>query len=307
MPDMHHLVRIADLSRSEIDDLLARAEELSASRGSARTLQGRVVSLLFFQPSTRTRVGFQAAAGLLGATPIEITRSKYQPGMEIPESLEDTVRVVSDYSDILVIRSAEMDDIHAAAHHSSVPVINAGAGREHHPTQALLDLFTIKRHFGTVAGLRVGVVGDLAGSRAAHSLVDALSMYPPAELRLMAPSGRELPPACYSWSSPNVVTTRDEIDARDLDVLYMAGLPTGVGANALPETLRRRFQANVRSVDILPLHGLILCPLPRVDEITPEVDGAHQAGYFEQSATGLFVRMAVLERLTLPQEARSFH
>jgi aspartate carbamoyltransferase catalytic subunit len=288
------LYSIEELDREQILALLDRAEVLRTQRPFPDALKGKIVGLLFFQPSTRTRFGFHAATVRLGGAAIELNATKYQADMEQPESIEDTIRVISAYCDILVIRHGEAAAVKTAFEVSSVPVINAGAGQESHPTQALIDLFAIRRKFGHLDGLRIGIAGDLAGSRAAKSLVSALRHFPPRELRLMAPLGREMPERHLAGQAGAGIDLSHELDVRGLDVLYMAGCPGGGGRASVRKSALALRRPQVRGFGP---QTVVLCPLPRVDEVAVEMDIFPQAAYFDQSADGMYIRMAILVRL----------
>ncbi len=294
----HGLLTVDDISRKQMLGLLDRAEHLRTRRPFPKSLSGRIVVLLFFEPSTRTRVGYHAATVRLGGNVVEVGRLKYESGMDCPESIEDTIRAVSAYCDLLVLRHPDAAAVRRTSEVASVPVVNAGAGRESHPTQALIDLFAIRRRLGVLEGLRIGLVGDLAGSRSAKSLVRALGQFPPAELRLMSPPGRDLPVACLAGLEEIPIETSDHLDATGLDVLYMAGCPAGTGHDILPTAVRDPLKLTPSAVGEMGEEGIVLCPLPRVDEIDHAVDDLPQAAYFAQSSEGLIVRMAVLEAMS---------
>ena len=290
---MSHLLSVDDLSRSEILALLGRAAALRSRRPA--NLRPFSILLAFFQSSTRTRIGFAGASARLGGTPIELVALRDSPGMSAAESIADSVRCASGQVDLVVLRHGNQAD-HAAAVRASVrPVLNAGDGPREHPTQALLDLFAMHEHLGHLEGLRVGLVGDL-GARAAHSLVRALRPFDPAEMRLMHPPGRELAPRWLEAYPRGVVGVEQRLRPDDLDVLYMVGLPEGQGESSLPESVRARWRLTPEIMARLPGHAVVLCPLPRIDEIDTAVDGDPRCRYFNQSDDGLWVRMAVLER-----------
>jgi aspartate carbamoyltransferase catalytic subunit len=233
----------------------------------------------------------------LGGTAIEVTETKVQPGMSQPESLVDMIHSISSWCDALVLRHPSADEFRAAVEASDAPVINGGSGCEHHPTQALLDLFAIRRRFGRLEDLRIGIVGDLGGSRAARSFVEALAHFALRELRLMSPPGRELPGSVLTGLEGARIEVRHELAPADLDVLYMAGLPERVGDARLGGVVRERFRLTRARAEALGRETLVLDPLPRIDEIEPAVDMLPAAGYFDQSRDALFVRCAVLERI----------
>jgi len=287
-----HLLSIGDLGRDGILSILDRAEELRTKPADRYRFAGKVLGLLFFQPSTRTRFGFHSAMARFGGTAIELHETKHQPGMTHPESLTDTVRCISAYCDAVVLRHCSVAAFEESLSGSAVPVINGGSGVEHHPTQTLIDLYAIRRHFGRIEGLRVGIVGDLESSRASRSLLQALAYFPPSELRLMLPAGEA------AGLLPETLTMRAAIShtllAGDLDLLYMGGLPEG-GDGIYQEADRTSFYLTAERAAFLETTALVLDPLPRIDEIDPAVDVIPQARYFEQSADGAYVRGAILD------------
>jgi aspartate carbamoyltransferase catalytic subunit len=295
--ELRHIIGIRDLSKSTLVRLLDRAGEFVADPASWPSYPRLVLGLMFFEPSTRTLLGFQSAAGRLGGSTILLAQPKSTADMGRPESLEDTVQAVSGYCDALVLRHAEERAPDRAAAVSSAPLINAGNGAKEHPSQALIDLFAIRQWHQRLGGLRVGIIGDLCGSRAAHSLVRALEFFEPAEVRLMYPRGRGLPAWVAEKSALPIRDNEEELHLRDLDVLYMAGLPQGQGQGTIPDSVRARFRLTPKNVTELPSTAVVLCPLPRIDEIAPELDDRHNVRHFEQSRNGLFVRMAVLEHV----------
>lgn len=288
------LASVDDLSRADVLALLDRADELATAGDGARTRPGRIVGLLFGEASTRTRVSFATAAARLGAVPIDVGSVRDAPGTSAPETLEDTLRVVGAWCDMLVVRWPDAEAWRRAAAVAPCPVVCGGAGRTEHPTQALLDLAALRRRFGDPTGLRVGLVGDLAGSRSACSVVRLLRAFPPAELRLLAPPCRQPDGAWYAGHA-TVVRRADRLDLAGLDVVYMAGLPPGSGAAHLDAAARRQWALTADRQAELPDHALVLCPLPRIDEIDAAVDADPRAGYFAASAHGVWVRAAVVE------------
>lgn len=293
-----HLLSLRDLGAEDVNRILERASALASTEAVPCRSRPPVVGLLFFQPSTRTRIGFAVAAARLGGTTVEIHETKYQQGMVRPESLEDTVRIVGAYCDLMVIRHDSVDTLGAALQVAPVPVICGGGGRRLHPTQALIDLHAIRKHLGSPDSLRIGLAGDLRASRSACSLLRGLAWYSPKEVRLMAPSGRGPEDSLLAELPASVDRTRrDHLDARDLDVLYMAGMPPGSGGDRFSEATLAGFNLTPERLAGFSARGVILCALPRTGDIDPRVDSDRRAVYFEQSADGLFVRMAVLEHV----------
>lgn len=289
------LFDVDDLSDQAVRGILARAGELASGAATSRPYAGRTVGLVFSQPSTRTRVGFTAAVARLAGTVVDVCGPKFQHGMNAPESIADTARVLDDYCHVLVIRHASESVVREFAHAAEVPVINGGAGRVAHPTQALIDLFAIQRRAGQLDGLRVGIMGDLANSRTGRSLFRALVRFAPAEIRLMAPAGRHLPDETIACAGSAAVTRGEALALEGLDVLYVAGMPRGTGAAQLPAVVRERFCVTRARLSVMDPSAAVLCALPRTGDIDPDSDSDPRSHYFRQSAEGLFVRMALME------------
>lgn len=282
-----NLLRITDLGAEGARHILRRTAELAAG-ASPRSLGGAVL-LAFFEQSTRTRLGFARAAIDVGAVPVDLDALRFGARTSAAESLADTLAVASAYYEVIVLRHPEAP---AAIPPGDAAIVNAGLGAEEHPTQALIDLAAVDAEFGAIEGLRWGIVGDLAGSRSAHSLLRALPWFEPAEVRLMAPPGRGAGDDVVARLRAHEAGPGD-VDG--LDVLYVAGLPPGQGAFALDEAGRRPWRVDQATLDRLSARARVLCPLPRIDEIDPAIDSDPRCAWLRQSARGRFVRTAVLE------------
>lgn len=292
-----HLISSASLNRDQIEELLASAKLFSEGSALNSRALNRVIGLWFLDASTRTRVGFEVAALRLGAKPFYIAQQKFTQRMSTEESFEDTLRVVSDYADLLCIRGAE--DFTTRLSRASCPVLNCGNGDDEHPTQAITDLFTIQKLKGRIEGLRICIVGDLRHMRTAHSLVQGLLTFQNMHIDLVSPAALSLPKKYfipYTTRGNAIVETEDfRGSVARADVVYMAGFAPQTPIGVFDDSQRLPFQLNeIVAVAIKP-EAIILCPLPRIDEITPEVDLLPQASYFAQSKLGLFTRMAILE------------
>jgi aspartate carbamoyltransferase catalytic subunit len=298
---MNHIISIRDLDRSVIDKLLDQAAKLDAQRYHEESLKGKILALLFFEPSTRTRMSFEAAMARLGGTSIGVD-SVEASSMAKGETLADTIRVVSGYADTIVLRHPKEGAARLASEFSTVPVINAGDGAGQHPSQTLLDLYTIRQSM-PLEGISVGLLGDLRYGRTAHSLAYALSLYG-ATLHTISPKGLELPGSIVDELRKGGTTIIEHLDISrviaDLDVLYV----TRIQRERFPDS-SSYFQV-ASSYRVTPeLLGLgkslliVLHPLPRLDEIDPRVDNLPNARYFEQSRNGIPVRMAMLLKVML--------
>ena len=251
---------------------------------------------MFFEPSTRTRLSFQAAMALLGGTSLGIADVK-SSAIQKGESLADTVRIMSLYSDVLVLRHTLDGSSRFAAEVSSKPVINAGSGTEEHPTQAIQDLFTIKKEKKKIDGLKIGIVGDLKYGRTVYSLLYALKNYD-VEVHLISPEALKIrPDSVYEIRKELSFTETTNIEEHidDLDVVYV----TRIQKERFPdeEEYLKVKGSYVIGLDMLKKmkdDAIILHPLPRLDEISTDVDKTKQAKYFEQAEYGKFTRAALL-------------
>ena len=296
---MNHIISIHDLERSEIDSLLDEAATIQAHQYNDSALKGRILALLFFEPSTRTRMSFHAAMARLGGTSIGID-SVEASSMAKGETLADTVRVVSGYADAIVLRHPKEGAARLASEFSTVPVINAGDGAGQHPSQTLLDLYTIRQSM-PLDDIQVGLLGDLRYGRTAHSLAHALALYG-VTLHTISPKGLELPSAILEelTRAGTRVVEHDDVSGviRSLDVLYV----TRIQRERFPDSASYFQVASSYRITPELLSGvkqrlIVLHPLPRLDEIDPRVDHLSHARYFDQSRNGIPVRMAMLRRV----------
>ncbi|GAA5810447.1 dihydroorotate dehydrogenase [Mucor flavus] len=294
-----HILRSKQFDRSDLHLLFGVAHEmrnLVELYGSINLLQGRVMSTMFFEPSTRTSSSFEAAMYRLGGKVVSVsaTTSSVQKG----ETLGDTVRTLGCYSDLIVLRHPQPGSAQIAAKYSKVPIINAGDGIGEHPTQAFLDVFTIREELGTVNGLTVTMVGDLKNGRTVHSLVKILAYYQ-VTINYVCPDSLAMPKdvmeeVAAAGIKQNVYSSLDEVIGTT-DVLYMTRIQKERFASE-EEYLRVKdaFILNNNVLSKAKSQMIVLHPLPRVNEIEPEVDFDQRAAYFRQMRYGLYVRMALL-------------
>jgi len=296
---MKHILSIRDLDRPFIDDLIAKAGRIASRKYRPDALKDKVLALLFFEPSTRTRMSFEAAMARLGGTSLSVG-SVEACSMAKGETLADTIRVVSGYADAIVLRHPKEGAARLASEFATVPVINAGDGAGQHPSQTLLDLYTIQQSM-PLDGIDVGLIGDLRYGRTAHSLAYALSMYR-SRIHVISPTGLELPPALVMElrERGTEVVEHETIEEiiRCLDVLYV----TRIQRERFPDTasyfdVASSYRITPELLQGVRSHMIVLHPLPRVDEIDPAVDELPYARYFVQSKNGVPVRMAMLEEV----------
>lgn len=308
---MRHLIDIMDLTVDEIDSLIDTANDIIADPAKYRSACiGKKLATLFFEPSTRTRLSFEAAMLDLGGSTLGFSEAQSSSASK-GESVSDTVRVVSCYSDIIAMRHPKEGAPLVASMHSEVPVINAGDGGHNHPTQTLTDLLTIKRELGRLSDLTVCFCGDLKFGRTVHSLISALSRYSGIKLVLVSPDELKLPgyikKEVIEKNGMEYTETADLVSAMpDIDVLYMTRVQKERFFNE-DDYLRLR-DSYILTPDKLEYAKKtlkILHPLPRVNEISTKIDGDERACYFKQVKNGKFIRMALI--LMLLSEAENEH
>ncbi|MFA5236711.1 MAG: aspartate carbamoyltransferase [Methanoregula sp.] len=292
----HHIISIGDFDRSAIDRLLDHAQQIEKKKYTKNALDGKILAVLFFEPSTRTRMSFESAMARLGGTSLSVS-SVEACSIAKGETLADTIRVVSGYADAIVIRHPKEGAARLASEFAKVPVINAGDGAGQHPSQTLLDLYTIRQSM-PIDGIDVALVGDLRYGRTAHSLASALSLYG-VRLHTISPPGLELPPSLASQLKEKgmEIVAHESIEEviKDVDVLYV----TRIQRERFPDStsyfnVASSYRITPELLAGAKKHLIVLHPLPRVDEIDPRLDASPHARYFEQSKNGVPVRMAML-------------
>jgi len=291
------IISIKDFSRKEINYLLNRSQAMEpmAQKGSDM-LKGKILATLFFEPSTRTRLSFEAAMLKLGGSTIGFAEAEIA-SVSKGENLADTVRTVENYADIIALRHPLEGAAKLAAEFSKVPVLNAGSGAEEHPTQALMDLYTMQKEKGKIDGLKIALVGDLRYGRTVHSLAYALSLYN-IELYLISPESLRMRHEVIHTIKNKISIVEDtnlEKIIPQIDVLYV----TRIQKERFPDPAEYAKVKGIYRIDLKTLKNakkdmIILHPLPRVDEIASEVDSKPQARYFQQVWNGIVVRMALL-------------
>jgi len=293
-------VSIRDFTREDIEAVFKASDlmlELYDREKYSRLLEGKILALLFFEPSTRTRISFEVAMKRLGGAVIGFAEP-YMSSVQKGETLIDTVRVLDGYADVLVIRHPNEGAARLAAEYAQHPVINAGSGRQEHPTQALLDLYTIYKEKGAIDGLCVGVMGDLRYARTVNSLLLALANFK-VDVHLVSPVPFLDPRPALLEEIRNKVAVQLHRRLQEvlpqLDVLYI----TRVQKERFPdpseyERVRGTYFVNRDTLKEAKDDLLILHPLPRVDELSIDVDTLPGAAYFRQAHYGVIVRMALL-------------
>lgn len=294
---MKNVISIKDFNKDEIEQVIKNAQIMEGFINGKDILEGKILSTLFFEPSTRTRLSFESAMKRLGGKVIGFSESA-TTSVAKGETLQDTVKMAEQYSDIIVIRHPRDGAARLAAEVTSVPVINAGDGANQHPTQTLLDLYTIKKELKRIDGLKIGLMGDLKYGRTVHSLAYALSWYD-ISLQFLSPPGLEMPSYIKEDLSAKSIQFYEITKMKDInvDVLYV----TRIQKERFPdieeyEKVKGTYQITSDSLDYIK-KAIIMHPLPRVDEISPEIDKTPNALYFDQARNGVPVRMALLASL----------
>ncbi len=298
---LQHVVESQQFSRELLEEIFARADEMRSDphRASGR-LQGRVMAALFYEPSTRTRLSFEAAMMRLGGRTMGTDNAREFSSAAKGETLEDTIRIVSGYADVIVLRHNEEGAARRAAAVSSVPIINAGDGPGQHPTQALLDLYTIKDELNRIDGIKVAMVGDLANGRTVRSLAYLLSKYKDVEVVFVAPSQVAMRQDIKDHLDEHGVRWSEEADLErvlpGVDVVYQTRIQKErFTDDADYQAVKGIYRIDPAAMARFNPNGILMHPLPRVDEIAPEVDDDARAAYFRQARNGVPIRMAVLD------------
>ncbi|TFG28187.1 aspartate carbamoyltransferase [Candidatus Thorarchaeota archaeon] len=302
MGKLRNLISIHDFDRKQIDEILdvaAKMESVAVER--SKDLESKIMAVLFFEPSTRTRLSFESAMLRLGGSVLGFAEAGTSSAGGKGETLADTIRTVERYADVIVMRHPLDGSARVAAEFSSIPVINAGSGSEEHPTQALLDLYSIKKLKGKIDGLTISLCGDLKYGRTVHSLGMGLSHYD-VKIKLAAPEQLRMKPAIIDEMKKAGVEVEQVDDVKDavqdVDVVYM----TRIQKERFPDIreydrVRGKFRIGASEGALLREDTIILHPLPRVDELSSDLDHLPQAKYFDQVYNGVVLRMAVLKMI----------
>lgn len=300
---LKHVVESQQFSKESLDvifDETIKMEQVKPGTKESKLLDGWVIATLFYEPSTRTRLSFESAIGKLGGTILSTESAGEYSSAAKGETLEDTIRTIEGYADCIVIRHFSEGSARLASAVASVPIINAGDGPGQHPTQALLDVYTIKRELGRLENFKIGMIGDLANGRTVRSLAYLLSMYDNVQMYFVAPDVVRMNDDIKNFLTSKGVSWREVSDLREVaaevDVLYQTRIQKERFEDM--ETYAQARGKYIIDRDVmsrLQQHAVVMHPLPRVDEITTDVDDDPRAAYFRQARNGLFVRMALLK------------
>src|SRR5262249_38295168 len=300
---LRHIIESQQFSRALLEDLLAHGDEIKREPQRFRgRMAGQVMAALFYEPSTRTRLSFEAAMLRLGGATMGTDNAREFSSAAKGETLEDTIRIVGGYADVIVLRHNEEGAARRAAEGSHVPIINPGDGPGQPPAPALLDLYTIRDELGRIDGVHVAMVGDLANGRTVRSLTYLLSKFKDIKVWFVAPPQvamrDDLKAHLDEHHVPWVETQDLDSVLPEVDVVYMTRIqkerftdPDAYNA------VKGVYRIDKGSLARMRKYAVLMHPLTRVDEIAPEVDSDERAAYFRQARNGLHVRMALLDRL----------
>ena len=297
---MRHLMSPLDFSVEELDKLMDLANDIEANRAKyAHACEGKTLATLFYEPSTRTRLSHEAAMFNLGGNVLGFSSADSSSAAK-GESVSDTIRMTSCYADICAMRHPKEGAPMVACKHSTIPVINAGDGGHQHPTQTLTDLLTIRSLKGRLNNMTIGLCGDLKFGRTVHSLIHALVRYPGIRFVLISPE--ELRLRSYIRSDvldkqnvPYEEVVRLEDALPKLDLLYMTRVQKERFFNEEDYVRMKDFYIlDAKKMELAPKDMYVLHPLPRVNEISVEVDDDPRAAYFKQAQYGVYIRMALI-------------
>ena len=299
---LHHVINAQQFDVPMLQYLFdtAAGMEQVVARGGAANFQRRIMATLFYEPSTRTRFSFETAMHRLGGQVISTENASEFSSVAKGETLEDTIQILNGYADVIVIRHHEVGAAQRAALVSRVPIINAGDGAGQHPTQALLDLYTIRKEIGSIDGLRIAMVGDLAQGRTVRSLAYLLSKYQDVRIHFVAPTLLKMKEDILEHLREHHVSYVEEtnLDAvlPEVDVVYQTRIQKERFGDRIAdyEKCRGVYLINRDTLRLMRPNSIVMHPLPRLDEISMEVDSDPRAAYFRQAQNGLYVRMALL-------------
>ncbi len=303
MARLFHVVEAQQFDRELMGEIFSVAQEMEqvVQHYGSNILNRRVMATLFYEPSTRTRLSFESAMRRLGGEVISTESAQEFSSVAKGETLEDTIRIVAGYADAIVLRHFESGASKRASAVSPVPIINAGDGPGQHPTQALLDVYTINRELGRLDGLSIAMVGDLANGRTVRSLCYLMAKYKDTRIFFVAPPVVRMREDIKAYLKRHKIHFEENEDlhqvAAQVDVIYQTRIQRERFGDRIGdyEQARGRYIIDRAVLDCMQRHTILMHPLPRVDEIrAAEVDTDPRAAYFRQAHNGLYVRMALL-------------
>jgi len=301
---VNHLIESQQLDKNRLMKLFKRADELRSS--PTNSLEGKILTTLFYEPSTRTRLSFEAAMLRMGGQVIGTENAKEFSSVAKGESLEDSIRVIAGYSDVIVMRHSETGSAKKAAGVSPVPLINGGDGKGQHPTQALLDAYTIYREFGRLDNLKVAMVGDLASGRTVRSLCYLLGKFAGIEIIFVSPENLRIGEDIKEYLQRHSIQFQEKDNLEEVlpevDIVYMTRIQKERISLEDYKKAKGKFVINPSNISLLRKESRVMHPLPHMEEIdlpTEIEDSDERIAYFRQAENGLYIRMALLEEIIL--------
>lgn len=300
---LKHVLEAQQFDKDLLKEIFNEAREMEriAFSGGNDILHRAIMATVFYEPSTRTRLSFESAMIRLGGKVISTENAREFSSASKGESLEDTIRTIQGYADVIVLRHYESGATKEAVNVAQVPIINAGDGSGQHPTQALLDLFTIEEAFSKVENLQVAMVGDLENGRTVRSLAYLLAKYDNIQIKFVSPNFLKMKKDIKDYLDRHEVSWEEIEDlrevAKEVDVIYMTRIQRErmLERPGAFEKAKDRYILDKTIVNEMKKDAIILHPFPRVNEISIEVDKDPRAKYFNQMQNGLFIRMALLK------------
>ncbi|MEE2627637.1 MAG: aspartate carbamoyltransferase [Candidatus Latescibacterota bacterium] len=308
MKQFRHVIESQQFDLASLEAIFSMSEEMEqvVQHYGSNILNRRVMATLFYEPSTRTRLSFESAMARLGGAVLTTESAQEFSSAAKGETLEDTIRVVAGYADVIVLRHFESGASQRAAEVAGIPVINAGDGAGQHPTQSLLDMYTIRREIGQIDSISIALVGDLANGRTVRSLCYLLAKYKSPKIYFVAPSVVRMKEDIKDYLRRHDTDFEEVEDlhavAREVDVIYQTRIQRERFGDRPHEyeQARGKYIIDQTVLDCMRKEAIVMHPLPRVDEIDTAVDGDPRAAYFRQAHNGLYVRMALLRMLLAP-------
>ena len=303
---LHHIYEAQQFTLPMLVELFERADEMERiiRKGGTRDYNNKIMASLFYEPSIRTRFSFESAMMRLGGGILSTDMAHQFSSVMMGETLEDTIRVVNNYADVIVLRSTEIGGAKRASDVSTVPIINAGDGKGgQHPTQALLDLYTIYKGMNSIDGVKVAMVGNLTDGRTVHSLAYLLGKFERVKLYFVAPPALQIKQEILDYLTRHNCWYTLETDLKkvvsEVDVLYVTRIESKIleQHEQINRDVAASYFINKDMMRLLGKDSIMMHPLPRLSEIAPEVDSDPRASYFKQTYNGVLLRMALLTSL----------
>ncbi len=293
---LRHVLSAGQYTRQSLEELFDLASNIKANPEKySKSIEGKIVATMFYEPSTRTRLSFETAVLRLGGQVISTENASSNSSVKKGETLKDTVRVLQNYADAIVIRHSDVNSATDAASVSRVPILNAGSGKGEHPTQALLDMYTIREKRGKIDGVKVAILGDLVYGRTIHSLIKLLALYNDVEIYGLSKKDFMLPQEYIDFLKEKninytICNSFNDIP-KDIDVMYHTRIQQ---ERFEGDFGKEEYIINKEVLSNFSENTIVLHPLPRTGEISEDIDDDPRALYFEQAGNGLYIRMGLL-------------